>query len=92
MKILTLNFLTCAVRACKTSPAAFPLRCKDAALEQQEIEYNEAFLRNVLPRVEWDALRKTATEVRRSDHKFLTPSLAVCQFDFGLLGLVLSFV
>lgn len=63
MKILTTNFLTCAVKTCKTSPASFPLHFKDATLERTEIEYNPLFLRNVLPRVNWDALTTTATEL-----------------------------
>ncbi|KAI9838779.1 MAG: hypothetical protein M1838_004494 [Thelocarpon superellum] len=63
MKILTLNFLTCAVKRCKASPQAFPLHCKDAELEHQELDFNPAFLYNILPRVEWDALRVTAAEL-----------------------------
>lgn len=63
MKILTVNFLTCAVKACKTSPLSFPLHFRDAELEQSDIEYNASFLRNILPRVDWGALKVTATEV-----------------------------
>ncbi|MCJ1377404.1 hypothetical protein MMC17_000499 [Xylographa soralifera] len=63
MKILTTNFLTCAVKACKSSPASYPLHFQDAELEQADMEYNPAFLRNILPRIEWDALRVTATEL-----------------------------
>jgi len=64
MKILTVNFLTCAVKACKSSPLSFPLHFQDAELEQSDIEYNPSFLRNVLPRVDWEALKVTANEVR----------------------------
>ncbi|MCJ1389738.1 hypothetical protein MMC18_002595 [Xylographa bjoerkii] len=63
MKILTTNFLTCAVKACKSSPASYPLHFQDAELEQADMEYNPVFLRNILPRIEWDALRVTATEL-----------------------------
>ena len=63
MKILTANFLTCAVKACKASTAAFPLHFRDAELERAEMDYNPLFLRNLLPRVEWDALRSTAAEL-----------------------------
>ncbi|KAI9755141.1 MAG: hypothetical protein M4579_004407 [Chaenotheca gracillima] len=63
MKILTTNFLTCAVKACKTSPAAFPLHFKDAELERQEVDFNPLFLKNVLPRLEWDALKIVAQEL-----------------------------
>ncbi|MCJ1317447.1 hypothetical protein MMC15_002772 [Xylographa vitiligo] len=63
MKILTTNFLTCAVKSCKSSPASYPLHFQDAELEQADMEYNPTFLRNILPRIEWDALRVTATEL-----------------------------
>ncbi|EXJ78671.1 hypothetical protein A1O1_09072 [Capronia coronata CBS 617.96] len=63
MKLLTTNFLTCAVKTCKTSPLSFPLHFKDATLERTEIDYNPLFIRNVLPRVNWDALTTTATEL-----------------------------
>jgi hypothetical protein len=57
MKILTLNFLTCARKTCKPSPASFPLRPKDAELELVEADLNPTFLANMLPRLEWDALK-----------------------------------
>ncbi|KAL2056697.1 hypothetical protein ABVK25_003091 [Lepraria finkii] len=63
MKVLTVNFLTCAVKACKTSPLSFPLHFQDAELEQSDIEYNPSFLRNILPRVDWEALKVTANEL-----------------------------
>ncbi|KIW17488.1 hypothetical protein PV08_04682 [Exophiala spinifera] len=63
MKLLTTNFLTCAVKACKSSPDSFPLHFKDATLERTEIDYNPLFVRNILPRVNWDALTTTATEL-----------------------------
>ena len=64
MKLLTLNFLTCARRDCKTSPDAFPLHPREAELEIVETEINLKFLANILPRVEWEALRKICEEVR----------------------------
>ena len=63
MKILTVNFLTCAIKSCKSSPNSFPLHFKDAELEQIEMDYNPEFVRNILPRVDWDALKVTALEV-----------------------------
>lgn len=63
MKILTVNFLTCAVKTCKASPLSFPLHFKDAELEQSDIEYNPSFLRNILPRIDWEAFKVTANEV-----------------------------
>ncbi len=63
MKLLTINFLTCAVKSCKSSPLSFPLHFRDAELERREIDYNPTFLQNILPRLDWDAIRSTATEV-----------------------------
>lgn len=63
MKILSLNFLTCAVKACKSSTDSYPLHPKDAELVQDDIEINEQMLLNVLPRLDWAALRTNATEV-----------------------------
>jgi multifunctional methyltransferase subunit TRM112 len=64
MKILTMNFLTCAVKACKASSNSFPLHPKDAELVHDEVDMNAQLLVNLLPRLEWTALRTTATEVR----------------------------
>lgn len=63
MKVLTLNFLTCAVKACKSSSDSFPLHPKDCELVSDELEVNSALLTNVLTRVDWKALTTTAAEV-----------------------------
>lgn len=76
MKVLTVNFLTCAIKACKSSPLSFPLHFKDAELEQLDIEYNPSFLQNMLPRIDWDALKVTASEVR---HLFLSIPQCMCK-------------
>ena len=74
MKILASNFLTCAVKACKSSPDSFPLHFRDAELEQTEMEFNPLFLKNILPRIEWDALKVVAAEVK--DFVFFSFSFA----------------
>jgi len=71
MKILTLNFLTCAIKSCKPQPAAFPLHVRDAELELVEMPYNPEFVRNMLGRIEWPALRTVAAEVRVSWLSFM---------------------
>lgn len=63
MKVLSLNFLTCAVKACKSTSESFPLHAKDAELVQDEIELNPDMIINVLPRLDWTALRTTSSEV-----------------------------
>lgn len=63
MKVLSLNFVNCAAKACKTTSESFPLHPKDAELVQDEIELNAGMLINVLPRLDWAALRITSSEV-----------------------------
>lgn len=63
MKILTLNFLQCAVKACKASSASFPLHPKDCELVSDTIAPNLTLLKNLLPRIEWKALGVTTDEL-----------------------------
>ncbi|KAK3071858.1 hypothetical protein LTR53_007881 [Teratosphaeriaceae sp. CCFEE 6253] len=63
MKLLTLNFLTCARKTCKSTAAAFPLHPKEAELEQVEIDMNPLFLKNILPRLDWEAMKTLTTEL-----------------------------
>lgn len=64
MKLLTLNFLTCAIKSCKSSPSSFPLHPRDAELEILESDLNLPFLKNILSRLMWDELRTITSEVR----------------------------
>lgn len=77
MKLLTTNYLTCAVKACRTSPLSFPLHFKDAELVQETLEVNPEFIRNILPRIEWPALVTTATEVCRASQRSFTERIWV---------------
>ncbi|KAL0637738.1 hypothetical protein Q9L58_003298 [Maublancomyces gigas] len=63
MKILTSNYITCAVKACKSSTLSFPLHFQDAELVQEEVDFNAEFIVGILPRIEWDALIVTAAEL-----------------------------
>lgn len=63
MKLLTLNFLTCAIKTCKTNPASFPLHPRDAELEIVEGDINLPFLKNILPRLMWEELKTICSEV-----------------------------
>lgn len=63
MKLLTANFLTCAVKACKGIAAAFPLHFRDVELELQEVDFQPEFIRSIMPRVDWDGLQQMANEV-----------------------------
>lgn len=64
MKLLTLNFLTCAIKTCKTQASSFPLHPRDVELEIQEADVNLPFLKNILPRLMWEELRTICKEVR----------------------------
>ncbi|KAF3926378.1 hypothetical protein AA313_de0203434 [Arthrobotrys entomopaga] len=63
MKLLTANFLSCAVKACKSSPLSFPLHFKDAELASKSVPYNPTLLSNLLPRLDWAALVTSSSEL-----------------------------
>ena len=63
MKVLTLNFLTCARKSCKSSAASFPLHPRDAELEALDVHFNLLLLQNLLPRLEWPALVSICNEL-----------------------------
>jgi multifunctional methyltransferase subunit TRM112 len=50
-----------------SSSSPFPLHFRDAVLERTEIPFNPQFIRNVLPRLNWEALKITATELGLGD-------------------------
>ncbi|KAL1972437.1 hypothetical protein VTN31DRAFT_6851 [Thermomyces dupontii] len=63
MKVITANFITCAVKSCRSSQISLPLHFRDAELENQEIDYSPQFIQNILPRLNWENLRTTAAEL-----------------------------
>ncbi|ERS98636.1 multifunctional methyltransferase subunit TRM112 [Sporothrix schenckii 1099-18] len=63
MKILSLNFMTCAVKACKATSASFPLHPRDAELAHDDLELNKPFLTTIVRRLDWPALRTTLVEL-----------------------------
>jgi len=74
MKLLTLNFLTCAIKTCKTQASSFPLHPKDSELEIVEADLSLPFLKNILPRLMWEELRIISKEVCSSFHPTSTLS------------------
>ncbi|CCC08903.1 Trm112p-domain-containing protein [Neurospora crassa] len=85
MKVMTLNFLTCAVKNCKSSNDSFPLHPKEAELAKDDIEINPQLLINVLPRIDWAALRTTSTELGFPTLPEQPPSPEDLQSDEALL-------
>jgi multifunctional methyltransferase subunit TRM112 len=63
MKLLTLNFLTCARKACKPHASSFPLHPREATLEIVEADINTRLIINILPRLDWPALVGLCTEL-----------------------------
>ncbi|KAF3940133.1 hypothetical protein ABW19_dt0200212 [Dactylella cylindrospora] len=63
MKLLTANFLSCAVKSCKSNPLAFPLHFRDAELASTTVAYNPLLLTNLLPRLDWAALVTSSKEL-----------------------------
>ncbi|KFA47107.1 hypothetical protein S40293_04603 [Stachybotrys chartarum IBT 40293] len=85
MKVLSLNFLACAVKACKSSSDSFPLHPKEAELVQDDIEVNADMIINVLPRLDWAALRTTSSELGFPDLPEQPPTAEDVQGDEKLL-------
>ncbi|KZS98312.1 hypothetical protein SISNIDRAFT_404820 [Sistotremastrum niveocremeum HHB9708] len=61
VRLITHNLLACHAKGCTTNN--FPLVFKDVQLEIRESEMNPEFLRNFYPKLEWDALVKTAEQL-----------------------------
>lgn len=75
MRLLTHNLLACHSRNCTQTSNNFPLQCRQVTLEVQETEYNEAFLRGFLPKLDWEALVKTAKELGDSSLPDASPDI-----------------
>lgn len=63
MRLLTHNLLACHSRHCTQTSNNFPLKFKDVKLELLETDFNEAFIRGFLPKLDWNALIITAKEL-----------------------------
>ncbi|KAK4679657.1 type I protein arginine N-methyltransferase Rmt1 [Podospora pseudoanserina] len=85
MKLLTLNFLTCAVKTCKSSSDSFPLHPKDAELASDDVDVNPELLVNLLPRLDWKALKTTSAELGFPQLPDSPPTIEQLQSDDKLL-------
>ncbi|KAH7886804.1 hypothetical protein F5I97DRAFT_1936423 [Phlebopus sp. FC_14] len=61
VRLITHNLLACHVKGCTTNN--FPLIFQDVHVELQEADLNPDFIRNIVPRLEWDALVDAAKQV-----------------------------
>jgi multifunctional methyltransferase subunit TRM112 len=66
VRLVTHNLLACHAKECNTNN--FPLIFQNVALEIKEAEFNPDFIKSFLPKVEWNALVKTAREVPKVFH------------------------
>lgn len=63
MKLLTLQFLTCAIKACKSHASSFPLHPTDCTLSRTDMPFSAQFLINLLPRLDFAAIRTFAADL-----------------------------
>lgn len=63
MKIITTNFVKCAVKSCDTSANSFPLMFSDCDMIESAQEYNADFIAHMIERLDWDALRAVANDL-----------------------------
>lgn len=61
MRLITHNMLQCHVKGCNANN--FPLELQEVVLEQEEAELNEDFLRNMMGKLEYEALVATCLKV-----------------------------
>ncbi|GAA6052082.1 hypothetical protein JCM3770_006622 [Rhodotorula araucariae] len=75
VRLITQNLLSCPSRAC-AYPTNFPLTFRNVdKLLKVDAEFNEEFVRGVLSRIEWQALRKSAAELGNTDLPEQSPDL-----------------
>lgn len=61
MRLITHNMLQCHIKDCNSNN--FPLELFEVVTEIQETDFSPQFIRNMLPKLDWDALVKTALQV-----------------------------
>ncbi|KAK4054124.1 hypothetical protein OIV83_001149 [Microbotryomycetes sp. JL201] len=67
VRLITQNLLSCPSKEC-AYPSNFPLRFENVTkLEMIEAEYNEAFIKSFLRKLEYQALRQSAAELGNTD-------------------------
>lgn len=63
MKLLTTNFVQCAVQSCARSTDAFPLKYEECELVHQDLDFDPQFVINVVAKLDWPALVSVAAEL-----------------------------
>mmetsp|Transcript_7564 Transcript_7564/g.8683 ORF Transcript_7564/g.8683 Transcript_7564/m.8683 type:complete len:124 (+) Transcript_7564:99-470(+) len=60
MRLLTHNLLTCNVKGVVNG---FPLKIEAAKVERQETDFNEEFIKNMIPKLDYNVLRNAAKQL-----------------------------
>lgn len=68
MKLLVHNMLTSNMK--KGVTKGFPLRIEVGKLEEKESEFSLAFVTRMVPKLDWEALVLTATEIGKGKRRF----------------------
>ncbi|THV05037.1 Trm112p-domain-containing protein [Dendrothele bispora CBS 962.96] len=61
VRLITHNLLACHAKGCTSNN--FPLAFSNVQIEIREAEFNPEFLKNFIPKVEWNALVDTARQL-----------------------------
>ncbi|KAF8912468.1 hypothetical protein EDD21DRAFT_393794 [Dissophora ornata] len=80
MRLITHNMLQCHVKGCNANN--FPLELQEVVLEQEEAEMNEDFLRNMLGKLEYEALVATSLKLDINDLPATVPADAAYNDEF----------
>lgn len=81
MRVLTHNLLACQARSCISTSANFPLGLSNIQLEVVEAPLNAAFLRGLIPKLDWSALVYAARSLGDEQLPELPPSEAILQAE-----------
>lgn len=83
MKLLTSNFLTCAVKQCRGHADAYPLHFSNCTIEVTEVEFNPAFVQGIMPRIEWPALIAVCKDLGNESLPFEKPETLDLETEQG---------
>lgn len=82
MKLLTTNFVKCAIKTCDSSTSSFPLKYSNCELQQIEQDFQPEFILNILDRVQWDALVKVLANLGNNSLPQEKPNITIEDVEF----------
>lgn len=78
MKLLTTNFVQCAVRSCASTTDSFPLLYKDCELVHEDLDFDPDFIRNIMVKIDWPALVQVAQDLGNTSLPQQKPEIENC--------------